>query len=161
MRYTNVIHEDFANYHKPSMFIGTISCDGKCWRELCLPSDTCQNDALRSAYVREIDTFTLVEKYINNHITEAVVFGGLEPMLQIDEVLEFVYILRNTFNNNDDVVIYTGYYPDELVDELNELKKFKNIVVKFGRYIPDYKQKNDDVLMVTLSSSNQYAVRIS
>lgn len=161
MRYTNVIHEDFANYHKPAMFIGTISCDGKCWRELGLPSDTCQNDALRSAYVREIDTFTLVEKYINNQITEAVVFGGLEPMLQIDEVLKFIYILRNTFNNNDDVVIYTGYYPDELVDELNELRKFENIVVKFGRYIPDDKPKYDDVLMVTLSSSNQYAERIS
>ena len=30
MRVKTVVDEDFTNYKKPSMFIGTISCGGKC-----------------------------------------------------------------------------------------------------------------------------------
>lgn len=161
MRYTNIIHEDFVNYRKPAMFIGTISCDGKCWRELGLPSDTCQNNDLIGCESHIIDTFSLVERYVRNPITEAVVFGGLEPMLQFEEVEEFIYILRRTFNNTDDVVIYTGYYPDEIQDKIEKLKSYDNIIVKFGRYVPNDKSQLDDFLGVELSSTNQYAIKIS
>lgn len=161
MRYTNIIHEDFVNYRKPAMFIGTISCDGKCWRELGLPSDTCQNNDLIGCEIHMIDTFSLVERYIRNPITEAIVFGGLEPMLQFEEVEEFIYILRRTFNNTDDVVIYTGYYPDEIQDKIEKLKSYDNIIVKFGRYVPNDKSQLDDFLGVELSSTNQYAIKIS
>ena len=30
MRVTNIVYEDFVNYKKPSMFLGSISCDFKC-----------------------------------------------------------------------------------------------------------------------------------
>ena len=33
MRLKALIDEDFTNYKKPSMFIGTISCNWKCCKE--------------------------------------------------------------------------------------------------------------------------------
>lgn len=81
-------------------------------------------------------------------------------MIQINEVLELIIEFRRN-GVLDDVVIYTGYYPHELEVEIQQLKKFKNIVVKFGRYLLNSTPKYDEVLGVTLASDNQYAVRIS
>ena len=33
MRVKTIVEEDFTNYKKPAMFIGTISCGGKCCLE--------------------------------------------------------------------------------------------------------------------------------
>lgn len=44
MRVKNIVEEDFTNYKKPSMFIGTISCGGKCCLEADIPISVCQND---------------------------------------------------------------------------------------------------------------------
>ena len=62
---------------------------------------------------------------------------------------------------NDDIVIYTGYYPEEIKNEINRLKQYKNIIVKYGRYNPNYNKTFDDVLGIELISSNQFAVKIS
>ena len=40
-------------------------------------------------------------------------------------------------------------------------KKFNNIIIKFGRYIPNSSKKYDDVLGVYLSSENQYALKLN
>lgn len=161
MRYTSIVHEDFVNYCKPSMFVGTVSCTGKCWRELNLPSSICQNDSLRECEYNYIDTLELVKKFHDNPITESVVFGGLEPLDQEDEIYEFIDILRNKFNDESDVVIYSGYYPEEVKGALEILKSYKNIIVKFGRYVPNDDVKYDEILGVQLASTNQYAQRIS
>ena len=81
-------------------------------------------------------------------------------MLQFSEVLELIY----TFRNNgcfDDFVIYTGYYPSEIKHEIEELGRYKNIVVKFGRFIQNQEKHYDEVLGVCLISDNQYAEKIS
>ena len=44
---------------------------------------------------------------------------------------------------------------------VEELKKYPNIVVKYGRYIPNSESHYDEVLGITLASSNQYAEKIS
>jgi len=61
-----------------------------------------------------------------------------------------------------DIVIYTGYYPDEIKDMLKTLKTYENtnIIIKFGRFIPDKPHRFDDVLGVELASDNQYAMRL-
>ena len=82
-------------------------------------------------------------------------------MEQPDEIVELVRVLREDFDCHDDVVIYTGYYPDEVATVLDRLREFDNIIVKFGRYIPNMKSRFDDVLGVYLASENQYAVKIS
>lgn len=43
----------------------------------------------------------------------------------------------------------------------NELKSYKNIIIKFGRYVSGQKQHFDDILGVYLSSDNQYAKNIN
>ena len=161
MRVKTIVDEDFVNYSKPSMFIGTISCGGKCCLERGFPLSVCQNDGWRGNAPIDIRDEVIVKRYLQNQITHAIVLGGLEPMEQSDEVLALIKTLREDFDCHDDVVIYTGYYPDEVTAILDKLQVFDNIVVKFGRYVPNMKSRFDDVLGVNLASDNQYAVRIS
>ena len=46
----------------------------------------------------------------------------------------------------DDIIVYTGYDKEEIPEHLMTLKKFKNIIVKFGRFIPNKKKHFDKVL---------------
>jgi len=161
MRVKTIVEEDFTNYKKPSMFIGTISCDGKCCKEAGIPLSVCQNDGWRSGAPIEINNFDLCERYLRNKLTNAIVFGGLEPFEQFKEVEEFIHVLRVVYGCIDDVVIYTGYYPDEIADQVKELSVYKNIIIKYGRYIPNSTPIFDKVLGITLASSNQFAERIS
>ena len=161
MRIKTLIDEDFVNYKKPSMFIGSISCGGKCCIEGGIPLSVCQNDGWRKSAPIDVRDENIVKRYMNNGISQAIVLGGLEPMEQPDEVVELVRVLREDFGCHDDVVIYTGYYPDEVATILDRLREFDNIIVKFGRYIPNMKSRFDDVLGVWLASNNQYAERIS
>ena len=102
----------------------------------------------------------LIARYIDNDITHAIVFGGLEPFEQFHEVYDFIKELRE-YGCDDDVVIYTGYYKHEIARDVEKLSEFPNIVIKFGRFVPDSKSRYDEVLGITLVSENQYAERIS
>lgn len=161
MRVLTVVDERFDDYKKPSMFIGTISCGGKCCIEAGIPTSVCQNDGWRSRAPVTIDSCELCERYLANKVTEAVIFGGLEPFEQFNEMEEVIHDLRLVFRCNDDVVIYTGYYPEEIKEQLKTLSAYKNIIVKFGRFVPNSTSRFDDVLGVTFASDNQYAERIS
>ena len=91
--------------------------------------------------------------------TSAVVIGGLEPFDTWEEVYEFIKKIRK--QSGDDIIIYTGYTEEEIKPILQTLKtEFCNIIVKFGRYIPNQKPHFDEVLGVNLASENQYARRI-
>lgn len=161
MRVKQIIYEDMVNYKKPSMFIGTMSCNGKCCIEANIPLSMCQNDSLRNAPITQINDMLLIEKYLGNPITKAIVIGGLEPFEQFNELFWFLFVLRNVYMCNDDVVIYTGYYENELASQIDYLKAFPNIIIKFGRYIPDNNPYYDELLGVELASDNQYAKQIS
>jgi pyruvate-formate lyase-activating enzyme len=121
----------------------------------------CQNDEWRSRATVVMDDAELCRRYLANELTSAVVFGGLEPFEQMAELLDFAKTLREDFACDDDIVIYTGYYPGEIQVELSRLCCYKNIVVKFGRYIPGSEERYDNVLGVVLSSENQFAERVS
>ena len=161
MRVKEILDEDFINYKKPAMFIGTVSCGGKCCIEAGIPLAVCQNDGWRSRAPIEISTDAVCQRYLANPITSAIVFGGLEPFEQFDEVYEFIQLLRTRYKCDADVVIYTGYYANEIPDQLQMLRRFPNVIVKYGRYIPDAEPRYDIVLGVELASNNQYAERIS
>lgn len=160
MRLKALIDEDFTNYKKPSMFIGTISCNWKCCKEQNLDVSMCQNSALAQSDMVELANEIIVKRYKNNAITKAIVFGGLEPFDQYQEMIELISEFRRQ-KIYDDVVIYTGYYDYEIPkDRLQNLLGLQNIIVKFGRYIPDTDQRYDEVLGVILASDNQYAERL-
>jgi len=161
MRVKTVVDEDFTNYKKPSMFIGTISCNGKCCIEAGIPLSVCQNDGWRSGAPIVLSNRELCQRYLNNPLTKAIVFGGLEPFEQFKELERFIFTLRRVFGCDDDVVIYTGYNPEELSFELNVLSgHYNNIIVKFGRFVPNSQHRFDEILGVGLASEKQYAVQI-
>ena len=159
MRIKNIVSEDFLNYKKPSMFIITCLCDWKCCHEAHIDESVCQNNLLVKSKTKDIKDEFIVASYLNNDITESIVFGGLEPMLQFQELVSFIDEFRKV--SEDDIVIYTGYYKAEIKKEIEILKKYKNIIIKFGRYIPNRNSRYDDVLGITLISDNQYAEKIS
>ena len=154
-----LVDEDFVQYKKPSMFIGTCFCGWKCCRDAGRPVTMCQNSPLANSKSKIVKFSTLYDRYINNPITKAIVFGGLEPMLQIDELLDFIKAFR--VNHSNTIVIYTGYYESEIEEQLAKLRKFQNIIIKFGRFIHKQEKHFDEVLGVYLASNNQYAKKIS
>ena len=160
MRTRGIIAEDFVNYKLPSLFISTAYCDFKCCKEGKFNKEVCQNAPLLESSIRDIPIETIYDNYINNPITKAVVIGGLEPMLQFNEVYELIHLFR-THNINCPFVIYTGYYPEEIEDKTTSLKPFNNIIFKFGRYKPNDVKRYDEVLGIELASSNQYGEQIS
>ena len=110
--------------------------------------------------IKEIEYSVIAKRYKDNTITTAIIIGGLEPFLQFDELIGLVDYLRSN-DVDDDVVIYTGYNKAEIIKEVEQLQIYRNIIVKFGRFIPNHPTHYDDVLKINLVSNNQYAERIS
>ena len=152
-----VVEEDFVNYKKPSMFIGFPNCTFKCDQECGM--NVCQNSSLAKQPSISVDAYELVERYISNPITEGIVIGGLEPFDDWSYLASLINLFR--IKTLDDIVIYTGYNKDEINGYIEYLSQFKNIIIKYGRFIPNHKPHNDEVLGINLASDNQYAERIS
>ena len=157
MRVKDVIMEDFCNYKKPSMFILFPKCTFKC--EIECGKKICQNSPLANAPDIDIEPCKLVRLYLANPITESIVCGGLEPFDSYDDLVDLVDTFRKY--TDDDIVIYTGYKEPEIYQELEVLRQYKNIIIKFGRFIPDSTPRFDRLLGTTLASQNQIAEQIS
>lgn len=157
MNIKQLLDEDFVNYKVQSMLIGFPTCTFKCDKEC--GKRVCQNGVLANSPSKPVTIDTLVKRYLDNDISKAVVLGGLEPFDSFNDLLRFVTKLREYCE--DDIVIYTGYYKEEILNQVNQLRQYKNIIIKFGRFIPDQLSHYDDVLGVNLVSDNQYAERIS
>lgn len=157
MKIKGVVMEDFSNYKLPSMFIIFPICNWKCDKECGVR--VCQNGSLAKAPIKDVDVDVLIEKYLNNPISKAIVCGGLEPLDSWLDLLLFIKKFRD--KSKDTIVIYTGFYKKEIQDKIDILKTYDNIVVKFGRFIPGHEKHYDEVLGIELASDNQYAEVIS
>lgn len=159
MKLKGMTDEDFLQYKKPSLLLVFPTCTFKCCIEC--GSQVCQNWSLAMAPMMEVSSDTIIQRYLSNPITQAIVCGGLEPFDSFDELFPFIVSLREDHKCEDDIVIYTGYKEEEINSYINKLKAYKNIIVKFGRFVPDQDYHHDDILGVDLASDNQYAVKIS
>lgn len=159
MKLKSLVDEDFANYKLPAMFLIFPQCTFKCDKEAGV--NCCQNSTLAHAPDVETSPEEIVKRYINNPISKAIVCGGLEPMENFDDVLAILKQLRAKCT--DDFVVYTGYTKGECaaIGWLDKLAAYPNVVIKFGRFVPNWTSRYDDVLGVTLASDNQYAERVS
>lgn len=154
-----ITDEDFVNYKLPSMFIAFPNCSFKCDKES--GANLCQNSPLRNSPNINISVDEIINRYKNNNITKAIVIGGLEPFDSPRDLFVTIDCFRKS-GVNDDIVIYTGYNKNEISDAIFIISYcFKNIIVKFGRFIPNSESKIDQVLGVKLASTNQFAERIS
>ena len=156
MKVKQIVDTDFSNYKKPSIFILFPNCSFKCDKESgCM---VCQNSSLANQPNIEISYEEILQLYRENPVTKAFVCGGLEPFDSFSELLELVQAIRKEMLN--DIVIYTGYKEEEIAAQLAQLLQYKNIIIKFGRYIPNCDGHYDEVLGVKLASPNQYAKHI-
>ena len=155
-----IIDEDFVNYKKPAMVIEFPFCDFKCDKEC--GKNVCQNSPLAKIRNIKVEEEYIIEKYLKNPITEAIVCQGLEPLDTM--VMLFLFIKKFREFSNDDLIIYTGYNKEEErpQDLINFIKRnqYKNIIIKYGRYIPGQTPHYDEILGVKLASDNQYAERL-
>lgn len=153
MKLKGIIDEDFVNYKIPSMFLIFPRCSFKCDKEC--GQLVCQNSSLVCERTIEINTINVVQRYIDNPITHAVICGGLEPFDTWDDLWSFCCVFRGF--SNDTIVIYTGYNENEIEDKIAFLSQMNNVIVKFGRFIPNSPHIYDNILGVELASNNQYA----
>lgn len=160
-----ITDEDFVNYKKPSMYIAFPFCDFKCEREAGCPM--CHNSQLMREREIEVKPKDIVERYMNNDITKAVVMAGLEPFDSAIELVSLIIEFRKKLE--DDIIIYTGYTEEELETGIgveNKMYHFiktnlSNVIIKYGRYVPNQEPHYDEILGVKLASPNQYARRIN
>lgn len=167
MKIKGLIEYDICNYSKPSMFIIFPKCSFKCDHECGMT--VCQNSSLAKEPEIEIPIEEIVDRYLNNPLTHAFVFGGLEPFDSMESLLPLINCIRAKYRCDDDIVIYTGYTEKEFTKEGTILadyyqcicKFYKNIIIKFGRFQPNQEPHFDEILGVELASPNQYAKRIT
>lgn len=151
-----IIDSDTINYKKISMVLEFPYCTFKCDKECGM--QVCQNSKLASASNMNVSIDYIIQLYLNNPLTEAIVMQGLEPFDSWYELKSFIQEFRKY--SQDDIVIYTGYTEEESFTSVEELLKYKNIIIKFGRFIPNQPSHYDEVLGVKLASNNQYAKKI-
>lgn len=156
MKLKGINDYDICNYKKPAMFLIFPHCSFKCDKECGV--NVCQNSALAREPVIEIRVADIVHRYLDSPLTHAVVCGGLEPFDSAQDLTLFITYFR--MHSKDPIIIYTGYKEEELTEQIKFLQNFDNIIVKFGRFIPNSPHIYDAILGVELASDNQYAKRI-
>ncbi len=157
MKVKNIIDENFNNYKKASMFIGFPYCTFKCDKEC--GEKVCQNSELANLENIDISYSNIINRYLSNNLTSALVFGGLEPLDSWEDLILLIQYFRKV--TDDDIVIYTGYNKNEIEYYIQQLSQYKNIIVKFGRFKPNQQKHYDEILGIYLASDNQYGERIS
>lgn len=170
MRLKGIVEVDHVNYKKLSMFLSFPDCTFKCEKDC--GAEVCQNSLLARSQDFDVKKEYIIEEYLRNPLTEAIVIGGLEPFDTDLDLVTFIDCVRRQYDCKDDIVIYTGYTEEELergwrdsdgkafetrATLYQQLKKFRNVIVKFGRFVPGDTTHYDDILGVELASRNQYA----
>ena len=147
-----IIWQDTVNYKKISTTLMFPKCSFKCG------VDYCQNSELAATPVLTVPIDTIMEQYLNDPISQAIVLQGLEPLDSPIDIYTVAAALKD-YNCQDDLVIYSGYDKDEInphyFETLSSLVP-GHLIIKWGRYIPNQEKHFDEVLGVYLASDNQY-----
>ena len=167
MKIKGITDECFSDYKLPSLFIATPSCTFKCDQEN--GCNLCQNSSLAQQPTIEVTKEELIERFLANPITEAIVFGGLEPFDSIMDLTSFIDCARRQYKCNAPIIIYTGYTEEEVLSGsfgsntyttlsfVHSILSYGNIIIKYGRFRPNQEKHYDEILGVFLASPNQYA----
>ena len=153
----DINYNDFINYKEVCFNIASgISCTFKCNKE-CGQS-ICQNQQICGEAIHTLSINSIIEQFNSQSIATSICFQGLEPLDNLKQLLWFVYKFRKT--NNNTIIIWTGYSEEECEDLVYLIQKkmrWKNIIIKYGRFRPNQNKHYDELLGVYLASDNQYA----
>lgn len=159
MKLKGIIDCDFTNYKEPVLTLEFPYCNFKC--DKLNGCQICQNNALIQEPDIEISFESIWQLYQQNPLTKGFCCQGLEPFDTPIDLFNFISFIRNEKNCNDVIIIYTGYDKQEIffpfIHELTTIHKYKNIIIKWGRFIMNQEPHYDNVLGVNLASNNQYA----
>jgi len=135
-----IIDERFGDYKDCSMMIITSHCKWKC--------KECQNKHLDMLPTKKVECNEIIERFFNNPLTSAIIFGGLEPLDTPYDVKAFMLDMLDYCDDHGisppKVIIYTGYdeYEMEGILEYSGLDSvidaYRNVIIKYGRYDPTY-----------------------
>lgn len=159
MKLKGIIDCDFTNYREPVLTLEFPKCDFKC--DKLNGCQVCQNSALATEPDIEINLDSIWQLYQQNPLTRGFCCQGLEPLDSIDELLGFIYYIRKIRYCEDVIIIYTGYNKEEITKFIYQITQYKNIIIKWGRFIMNNEPHYDNILGVKLASDNQYAEVIS
>lgn len=159
MKLKGIIDCDFTNYKEPVLTLEFPTCDFKC--DKLNGCQVCQNSVLAIEPDIEISLDNIWQLYQQNPLTRGFCCQGLEPLDSIDELLGFIYYIRKIRYCEDVIVIYTGYNKEEVIKFIYQITQYKNIIIKWGRFIMNNEPHYDNILGVKLASNNQYAEVIS
>lgn len=159
MTLKGIIDCDFTNYKEPVLTLEFPYCDFKC--DKLNQCQVCQNCDLALEPNIEISFEQIWNLYKQNPLTKGFCFQGLEPFDSEMELYSFIDFIRADKDCNDLIIIYTGYNPEELRQQLSILRNYSNIIIKWGRFILNHQPHWDEILSVNLASDNQYAEKIS
>ena len=144
---------DIVNYKEPTLFIAFPYCSFKCDSDFS--TKICQNSELIKEPIIEISLDRILKIYEDNPLTKGIVCGGLEPFDSINSLINLICLFR--MYHKDPIIIYTGYREEEIHSQIKQLQGYGNLIIKFGRFIPNRPNRYDEILGVTLASDNQYA----
>lgn len=150
--------EDYSSYREVSMLIAFPTCTFKCCTDLNRSVSMCQNSPIARLPSMDVSPDDIYARYQRNVITHSIVCGGLEPIDSMADLCRLIATFRDG-GCNDPFIVYTGYNEDEF--DTSWLRSFPNIIVKYGRFIPQQVSHYDELLGVNLASQNQYAKKIS
>ena len=155
MRLKGIIDYDCTNYKEPCLTLEFPYCDFKC--DKLNGCQICQNLPLIRAETLEISGEAIWKMYSENPLTKAFCFQGLEPFDSFMDLADLIIFIRKIKQCNDPIIIYTGYNKGEDTVVEMFLNHYKNIIVKWGRFIMGQEPHLDPILGVKLASDNQYA----
>ena len=73
------------------MFIGFPTCSFKCCKEGNFPVEVCQNCSLAKANGVDVSPEHIVDRFLSNPITSAIVIGGMEPFDSVQDLITLVH----------------------------------------------------------------------
>lgn len=155
----SIIDEVFSDYSKISMLLVMPKCTTRCWEKLNISPTICQNNHLHKEPNINIDNKDIIKRYLDNPLTKAIIFGGLDSWDSLDEIIEFIKEFRQY--SQDDCVLYTGRDYDVIEKELYRFKGLGNVYIKYGHYNPNLKPIIDDLTGVSLISENQKFIKVN
>ena len=155
MKLKGIIDYDCTNYKEPCLTLEFPYCSWKC--DKLNGCKVCQNSGLADEPDIEVSGEQIWKMYKDNPLTKAFCLQGLEPFDSFMDLIDFISFIRIHKQCDDPIIIYTGYNRDEDYIVERAIRKYDNIIIKWGRYIMGHKSHYDKILGVNLASDNQYA----
>lgn len=154
MKLKGIIDYDCTNYKEPTLTLEFPYCDFKC--DKLNGCHVCQNAPLARERDLDISGNVIWKMYAENPLTKGFCFQGLEPFDSFLDLMDLIIFIRREKRCDDPIIIYTGYNKGENQVVEMFLSHYKNIIVKWGRFIIGQEPHYDEVLGVNLASDNQY-----